>query len=96
MFFCVQIRLLSRNITMKNIFIEAASNRKQHQCAQNHEVVTHQRVGEKDQEHHPDGGMEEVLGEAHFAPAKMERRIFASIIKKRHKRQHQDGGSHGP
>jgi len=94
MFFCVQIGLLSGNVMVKNVFINAARDRKQDQRAKNHEVMAHERVGEKYQQYNPDCGMENVLSETDFAATKVKGCVFARVVNKREKRQHQNGGSH--
>src|ERR1051326_1773268 len=78
---------------MKDVFVNAAGNREQHQRAEDHQVMRHQCMGEKNQQHQAYGRVEQVFGKADFAAAEMECRILASIINKGQKRYYQDGGS---
>src|SRR5580765_555032 len=79
MFFCVQIGFLSGNVMVKNVFINAAGDRKQDERSKNDEVMAHERVGEKYQQHDSDCGMEDVLRETDFAAAKMKGCVFARV-----------------
>src|SRR5579862_1866783 len=94
MFLAVQIRLLTWNITMENVFIDPSGNRKKKQRTQHNQVMRHQRVREHYQENKSDGCVQKMLRNAHLAASKVEYRILYAVINKRQKRHNQDKWSH--
>ena len=86
MFFGMQIRFFGRDTAVKNVFVNAAGDDEEDERAKDHQMMAHQRMREKNQQHEADRSVEHVLSETDFSTAKVKRCVFASVINKRQKR----------
>jgi len=96
MFLCVQIGFHGWNVAMKDIFIDAARDGKNHQGRHDNPVIAPQRMSEQNHQHKADGGVDNVLGQTHFAASEMKRRILCSIVEKWQKGEYEYQRSHPP
>jgi hypothetical protein len=79
---------------VKNIFIDTPRNDKEDKRAEDDQVMSQKSVDEQDKQYETNDRVQQMLARTHLTASKMERCVFAPVVNKRHKRQHQNGGSH--